>query len=86
MSSEAKQKSLRLIEILRKAHIPIYHSLMRDKLLAQLNTAENLKVPYVLIMGQKESMENSVIVRNTQNRSQDTIKIECLCDHLKKIG
>src|SRR5262249_43301985 len=76
MGPEAKQKSLKLIETLRKAKISIYHSLTKDKLVAQLTAAEALKVPYLIIMGQKESMENTVIVRATENRSQDVVRME----------
>ncbi|MDQ3014572.1 MAG: His/Gly/Thr/Pro-type tRNA ligase C-terminal domain-containing protein [bacterium] len=85
MGQEAKMRSLSLIETLRKAHIPVYHSLSKDKLTAQLSSAENLKVPFVLIMGQKESMENTVLVREMYNRSQETIRIDMVADYLKKL-
>jgi histidyl-tRNA synthetase len=85
MGHEAKLKSLNLLEILRKAKIPIYHSLTKDKLTAQMLSAENLRVPYILIMGQKESMDNTVLVREMVNRSQDTVRIDHVADHLKKI-
>lgn len=80
---EAKLKSLRIIEILRKAKIPIAQSLSKDSLATQLGTAEKLNVPYTVIFGQKEAMEGTVIVRNMQNRSQDTVKIEELAEYLK---
>jgi len=82
---EAKLKSLSIIEILRKAKIPIAQSLNKDGLAAQLSTAERLNVPYTIIFGQKEAMEGTVIVRNMSNRSQDTVLIEKLPEYLKKI-
>jgi histidyl-tRNA synthetase len=85
MGQEAKLKSLDVIEILRRANIPVYHSLTRDKLTAQLMSAEYLKVPYILIMGQKESLENTVLVRNMANRCQETVKICDLPRYLKKV-
>jgi histidyl-tRNA synthetase len=36
-------------------------------------------------MGLKEAMENSVIVRNMTDRSQDTVKIEDVPTYLKKL-
>jgi histidyl-tRNA synthetase len=85
MGSEAKLKSLRVIEVLRQSRIPVYHSLTKDKLTAQLMSAENLKVPYILIMGQKESLENTILIREMQNRSQETIRVEQVADYLKQI-
>ena len=85
LGSEAKLKSLNIIEILRKAHIPIAQSLSKDSLGSQLSIAEKLKIPYALIFGVKEAIDNSVIVRDMSNRSQDTIKIDELLEYLKKI-
>jgi len=85
LGNEAKRKSLIVIEILRQAKIPIYQSLPSDKLVAQIGNAENLRIPYSIIMGQKEAMENSVIVRNSSTRAQETVKIGVLPEYLKKL-
>ncbi len=82
---DAKLKSLQVVEILRQAKISLFQSLSKDKFTAQMATAENLKIPYVIIMGQKEAMENSVIVRHMVTRSQDTIAITDLPKYLEKI-
>ena len=85
MGFEAKLKSLAIIEMLRKVKILIYHSLTRDKLQAQMTSAETLRIPYVLIMGQKESMENSIVVRHAATRAQETVKIDDLTEYVRKI-
>ncbi|MFA5934166.1 MAG: histidine--tRNA ligase [Candidatus Paceibacterota bacterium] len=82
---DAKLKSLNVIEILRKAHIPIAQSLSKDTLGAQLAIAEKLAVPYTIIFGQKEALEQSVIVRDMATRSQETVKIKNLLEYLKEI-
>lgn len=82
---EAKLKSLSVIEVLRKARIPIAQSLSKDGLSLQLATAEKTGIPYVIIFGQKEAMDGTVIVRNMENRSQDTIKISELAEYIKNI-
>ncbi|HEV7701976.1 MAG TPA: histidine--tRNA ligase [Candidatus Paceibacterota bacterium] len=83
LGSEAKLKSLNIIEILRKAHIPIAQALSKDSLGSQLAIAEKLNIPYALIFGVKEALDNSVIVRNMGNRSQDTVKLTKLLEYLK---
>ncbi len=85
LGSEAKLKSLNIIEILRKAHIPIAQSLSKDSLGSQLAIAEKLAIPYTLIFGVKEALDNSVIVRDMSNRSQDTIKLSKLLEYLKEL-
>jgi len=85
LGSEAKLKSLNIIDILRKAHVPIAQSLSKDSLGSQLAIAEKLNVPYALIFGVKEAIENSVIVRDMSNRSQETVKLKNLLEYLKEI-
>ncbi|MCC6290501.1 histidine--tRNA ligase [Candidatus Nomurabacteria bacterium] len=83
LSFDAKLKSFAVIETLRKAKIPVAQSLSKDSLGAQLAIAERLAVPLTIILGQKEAMEGTVIVRNMQNRSQETVKIADLAEHIK---
>ena len=82
---EAKLKSLSVVEILRKARLPVKHSLSKDGLAAQLGLAEKLEIPWVIILGQKEVLEESVIVRNMEDRSQKTVRIDSLADYIKKV-
>ena len=85
LGGEAKLKSLNIIEILRKAHMPITQSLSKDSLGSQLAIAEKLAIPYTIIFGVKEAIENSVIVRDMLSRSQDTVKLSKLPEYLKEL-
>lgn len=80
---EAKLKSLNVIEILRKAHVPIAQSLSKDSLGTQLAIAEKMNVPYTIIFGQKEAVEGTVIVRDMSNRSQETVPLKKLLEYIK---
>lgn len=81
----AKQKSLSALEVLRKAKIAVYQSLSRDRISTQVATAEKMNVPYTIIIGHKEALEDTAIVRNMENRSQETVPIGDLPGYLKKI-
>lgn len=85
LSFDAKLHSFEVIEALRQAKIPVQHSLSKDSLSTQLGLAEKLGVPYTIILGQKEALDGTVIVRNMDTRSQDTIKVGKLAEYLKKI-
>ena len=82
---EAKLKSLQVINTLRRDRIPVCHCLTKDKLTGQMSTADKLKLPYLIIMGQKEALENTVLVRDMESYSQETISLDHLPSYLKRI-
>jgi len=82
---EAALKSLTVLDSLRRAHIPVYQSFSSDKLAPQLSEAERLKVPTLIIMGQREAMQDAVIVRRVETRSQNIIRIPELPQFLRAI-
>lgn len=85
LGTEAKMKSLNVIEILRQNKIPVQQSLGKDSLGSQLGIAEKIGIPYAIIFGQKEALENSVIVRDMKSRSQTTVDIDKLAKYLKNL-
>lgn len=85
LGMEAKTKSLPIIEALRLAKFPLFHSLGKDNISSQLAQAEKMNVPVAIIFGQKEALDGTVMVRNMENRQQKTVKIDELVDYLKKM-
>ncbi len=85
LGSDAKLKSFNVIEILRKGKVRIAQSISKDNLGSQLATAEKLGMNYAIIFGQKEALENSAIVRNMNNRSQETIKLPELLNYIRNL-
>ncbi len=85
LGNTAKLKALNVVEMLRQHKIPVHHSITKDKITGQLNGAEYMKSSHVLIMGQKEAIENSMVVRNILNREQETVSLENLVEFLKNI-
>lgn len=82
---ESKLLSLSIIESLRKEKIPLFLSLARDRLGAQVSAVEKYHIPYALIMGKKEAVEKSVIVRNNDTHAQEIVEIENLPKYMKKL-
>jgi len=81
----AKLQSLVIIDKLRKNNIPTLHKLYRDKLNTQISAAQKTASDYFIILGQKEALEGSVIIRDKESRSQHIINQEDLVDYLKKL-
>lgn len=80
----AKKKSLGLIETLRLGGIQVHESLGRDSVKSQLKIAERLGTDVALIFGQKEALDDSIIVREIYSGIQETIPQEKLVDFLKR--
>lgn len=81
----AKLKSLEVVEMLRKAGIPVHQSIGRDKMSTQTQFAHKKDVKYILLMGQKEALENSICVRHLETNSQKTIPLTNLVDYLQNL-
>ncbi len=80
----AKRKSLLLMETLRSAGIEVRESLGRDSIKAQLKTAERLGARLSLILGHKEALDGTIIVRETDSGIQEVVPQEKLVEFLKQ--
>ena len=80
----AKKRSLKLLEEFRKAKIPIAESLAKDSLKTQLRIADKLEVDFTLILGQREALEGTVIIRCMKTGRQETVKIEKAVKEIEK--
>lgn len=80
----AKRKSLRLLEDFRAAKIQVAESFGRDSLKAQLARADKIGVKYTLILGQKEALEGTIIIRDMETGRQETVKLEKVVREIKK--
>jgi len=85
LGAESKLLSLSVIERLRQSGIPLYLSLAKDRLGAQVSSVEKYHTPYVIVMGKKEAVEQTAIVRRNDTYSQDTIPLCDLPKYMKKI-
>ncbi len=83
----AKRKSMKLFEEFRAAKIPVAESFSKDSLRSQLNTADKMKIKWVLIFGQKEALEGFITLRDMETGTQEEIKLDKVVAEMKeKIG
>lgn len=83
---EAKLKSFLILEELYKAGVNVIHAIAKDKLGGQMITAETSEAPYIILIGQKEALENSVVIRNASTRAQETVLISDLAVRAKALA
>lgn len=79
-----KMRSLMVIDELRRAGIQVEHDLASDSLSTQLREAENKGASYTIIIGQKEYVEQTVILRDMKERNQEQISLDQLVRKLKR--
>ena len=80
----AKKKSLKLFGEFRKNNIYVSESFGRDSIKAQLRVADRLGADLALIIGQKEALDNTVIIKELQSGIQEIISLEKIIDEVKK--
>ena len=82
---EARIRSIAIVETFRKEKIPIEQCLHFERFSEQMAYAQNIDAKYIIIMGQREAKDGVVLVRNTANRSQQTVRIDVLPAVLRKL-
>lgn len=80
----AKRKSMDILEALREAAVDVKESLGRDSIKIQLKIAERVGARYALVLGQKEALDATIIVRETGSGMQETVAQEKLIEFLAK--
>ena len=79
-----KRKSLLLFEEFRKSGIPIRVSLGRDSIKSRFRIAGRLGTKYTLILGQKEALDGTVILREMDSGVQETLPMERIVEIVKQ--
>ena len=80
----AKRKSLKLFAELERNGILTAESFGRGSLKSQLRSADRLGVEITLILGQKEALDNTVIVKNMTTGVQEIVRMDKLSEIIKK--
>ncbi|MCD5382384.1 MAG: hypothetical protein LR017_03705 [Candidatus Pacebacteria bacterium] len=81
-----KIRSLLLINDLRQAGIPVLQNVVSDSLSEQLRDAEAKQTRYAIIIGQKEYIEGTVILRDLAARTQESMPTHKLVSYLKRVS
>lgn len=84
LGGDAKRRALKIINELRGTGIHLAFNLFKSSLKAQLELANSLKVAYVVILGQKEVQDKTVIIRDMESGVQEIVDQKKLDVILKK--
>jgi histidyl-tRNA synthetase len=84
LGTEARRRLLTVLEMLRKSGIRVHHGIWHERIGEQMTAARSLATPYVLIMGHKEAVEGTILVREVATNSQEAIPLPELPAFLKR--
>ena len=73
LGDAARRKGMALFEQMRTAGVPAAEAFGKAALKAQLEMADRLKVRYTLILGQKEVLDGTIIIRDMDSGAQETV-------------
>lgn len=73
LGSAAKRKCFKLLHELRNSGLKVSSSLNKKSISSQLKAADKQKARFAIIIGQKEAIEQTLIVRDMKTGVQDTI-------------
>ena len=84
MGSQAKKKSVRILRDLYDAGIKTAEALDKDSLKSQLKAANKREAEIALILGQREILEEIIIIRDMKTGAQETVALEKVVEAIKK--
>jgi len=76
LGDAARRVGLRLFEEFRKSGIIVSEAVGKNALKAQLEVANKLGVQFTLILGQKEVLDGTIIIRDMESGAQETIDVK----------
>lgn len=82
---KAKLESLRVLEMLRHAGTPVLQSFSAAQLGPQLHAARTAGVSHLIIMGAREVLDGTVLIRSMNNSSQEVVHLTDLPRRLRSL-
>lgn len=84
LGEEAAKHAFLIFEKLRSAGVRAVANFAREGLKGQLELANKLGVVFAVILGQKELLDGTIIIRDMENGIQEVVDLNKIADELKK--
>ncbi len=76
LGEAARRKGLRVYEKFREAGVEVAEAFSKGNLKGQLEIADKIKAPLAIILGQKEVLDGTVIIRDMESGVQEIVDVE----------
>ena len=81
----AKIKAFTLLDSLWRAHISLGQALLEETIQDQMEKVAESKTKYVAIIGQREALDDTVILKNAATQLQETIPLDKLAGRMSRV-
>lgn len=81
----ARKKVIKIFDKLLDGDISVGESLGRGSIKSQLRTANKMKAKLALIVGQKEAIDDTVIVRDMESGMQETVVMDNIVQEVRRM-
>ncbi len=86
IGDEAKRESMKMADTLRHARISLTQAIGIESLTEQMRFVDGFNPPYLLIMGRKEALERTVILRERSSHTETFIPLDSLVERLRAVA
>lgn len=86
MEDESRETAMKIVAKLRESGVSMVYSHKKAGFGKQLKEATQWNCQYALVMGSSEMAIGKVLVRNLEDRAEESIGINYLVQHFKKLG
>jgi histidyl-tRNA synthetase len=76
LGEAARRKGLKVFERFRQADVSIAEAFAKGNLKAQLEIADKLEAKVAIILGQKEVLDGTIIIRDMESGAQEIVDVE----------
>jgi len=84
LGEQARRKAFLLFEELRRTGLKVRQAFTKDSLKAQLEAANRLGAKFSLILGQKEMMDGTILIRDMESGTQEILDYKKLIPEVEK--
>jgi histidyl-tRNA synthetase len=84
LGEQARRKAITLFEDLRRSGYNVRQAITKDSLKQQLEEANRLKAKYSLILGQKEVLDGTILIRNMESGIQEIVDYKKISSEVEK--
>lgn len=75
LGEAARRKGLKVFEQFRVAGVDVAESFSKSNLKGQLEVADKLRAPVAVILGQKEVLDGTIIIRDMESGAQEIVDV-----------
>ena len=81
----AKMKAFTLLDSLWRAHVALDQALLSDTLQQQTDKAKGSGAKYYAIIGQREALDGTIIIKNTATEIQETVSLDTVVSRMSRV-